>query len=176
MKDISEILEYPIHDKGIGDIEIGMSADVFINKYVNTKLYYTNKILKVSTFFPRNFIFTFYDSISIYIDIGKAIITRINLYNQYQGKYLDKINIGSQIMTLREIEQNIYLDEDEYLLLSSTISIQANEDIQRAIYENFLFDLFIERFVIEQMDLNNDGRQTIWELYDDPPSRWLKHD
>jgi hypothetical protein len=125
-------LELPIYPgAGVGDIKLGLSIqDLFpLIKEMN------HFEMVVKAYYPRLFEYVYRGSLSMYVDIVRGKLVRIDLCCDYKGTYSNTIGIGSKIGDLRKLRSDIFFDE-EYILVG-----ENNELIIRTDYDEQIEDL-----------------------------------
>ncbi len=128
MKKIHKMLEWEIFPGiGFGEIELGLTADELIQKYIKHDYYYRYKILTMHTFFPDLVCYRFFDSIDLNINIKTTKLTRIDLSNKFIGKY-KKIGIGNTFSDLKKI-RNDYVFDDDCVLVGENCELLLTVDI-----------------------------------------------
>jgi len=127
--DNSEVLLMDIlPGRGVGEICLGMDATSFIEKFIDSNEYYHQKNIKIGALFPDLYFYCFQDSVKVFIDIQTAKVVKIFLTNKYSGKYKG-IGIGDKIGRIKEIEDDLSIDDDYVTLKDCRTTFVADDDL-----------------------------------------------
>jgi hypothetical protein len=117
MKEFKDILNLEVKfGIGIGDIYLGQSASDIVNSLISYHAFYVTKTLEVKAFYPDVYVYQFFDSVGLYVDIKTSRLFQIHLSGDFKGKYKSKIGIGDKISELKKIEKNLSYDDDQVFL------------------------------------------------------------
>ena len=121
-KDAKEILHYDIiPDLGLGEIHFGMTKDKILEKYTieeSINLGKSKLVLHTKEQGGGARLYLFNESIILSFTKKENFILRsIELQNQFKGKYLNQITIGSPFIELYKLQKDkIHFDDDLFFI------------------------------------------------------------
>ena len=134
-----------IPGKGIGDIEIGEHIGTYFPSIQEKKL----GIVNVIAWPWRLYEYILWDSISIGVDVFSGIVVRIEVYNQFRGKYMDQIGIGSSVANLDTVREDLSFGEDRIVVGDGDFIMVTDYDDDIP-YIEAVMDNKIERIRVEK--------------------------
>uniref|UniRef100_UPI00404920E9 hypothetical protein n=1 Tax=Flavobacterium sp. TaxID=239 RepID=UPI00404920E9 len=126
----NDFLNQNISEDSVGDLTIGMSFDVFEEKFLKPELFYYEKTIVMNAVFPSHVTYIFFDSICCWIDIRNSTLERIDLYNNFKGKFNKKISLGKKLGVIKELNLPLIFDEDCVQIAKNwTVSLIVDKDL-----------------------------------------------
>ncbi len=113
-----------IPSKGLSNISLGLHSQKILHLIQAES--YTDVAVKAHKY--RLYEYIIRDSLSLSIDIYSGQLVRIDLYNQFKGKY-QSIGIGNTIKELKDVVESIYFDE-HYILVGENMDLIVLTDYE----------------------------------------------
>lgn len=147
-----DILKSEIFKDKIGKFILGMSFSKFKIDFLETLALNPNReFIDVNNIDSTTRIYSFFDSIDCFFDLKKSILIRIDVYNNFSGRYLYDIGIGEKLKCLKNKGIKLTYDDDNVMLSNNSdwsISAVVDKDLTVLNNINEIYDSKIERITL----------------------------
>jgi len=135
-KDVKEILHYDIiPDLGLGEIHFGMTKDKIFEKYnieESITLGESKLVLHTKVQGGGATLYLFNESIILYFHKKENfVLVSILLENQFKGKYLNQITIGTPFIKLYELKRETLRYDDEMFFPDGSYDFYVGLDMDK---------------------------------------------
>jgi hypothetical protein len=108
-----EYLNAPIiPNSQMGSFKLGEVISSYGNRFKPAEY----DLWNVKAIYPKYYEYCLLESLTVLVNIFSAAVCKVTAQNRYEGKYLDKIGIGTPIGTLLEVRSDVSFDMEHVMI------------------------------------------------------------
>ena len=96
-----EYFKLEIKNNRVGDFVIGMNFNEFEEKFLKSQYYYFDKIVDINAVYPSSVKYTFFESVTCWINLNTSSLEQIDLFGDYKGLFEKQVSLGKELNCIK---------------------------------------------------------------------------